>query len=33
MRAKSRTVRYVTAFHDLTRKTIHLASEARESRL
>ena len=33
MRARSRTVRYITAYHDLTRKTIHLASEARESRL
>lgn len=27
MRAHSRTVRYVKAFHDLTRKTIRLASE------
>lgn len=27
MRARSRTVRYVRAFHDLTRKTIRLASE------
>lgn len=33
MRARSRTIRYITAFHDLTRKTIHLASEARETRL
>ncbi len=37
MRARSRTVRYITAFHDLTRKTIHLASdedrETREARL
>lgn len=28
MRARSRTVRYITAYHDLTRKTIRLASEA-----
>jgi fructose-1,6-bisphosphatase II len=28
MRARSRTIRYITAFHDLTRKTIHLHSEA-----
>jgi fructose-1,6-bisphosphatase II len=28
MRAHSRTVRYVTAYHDLTRKTIRLSSEA-----
>ncbi|QOJ14975.1 MAG: class II fructose-bisphosphatase [Planctomycetia bacterium] len=28
MRARSRTVRYVRAFHDLTRKTIRLGSEA-----
>lgn len=27
MRARSRTVRYITAHHDLTRKTIRLASE------
>lgn len=33
MRARSRTVRYIRAFHDLTRKTIHLHSEAREARL
>lgn len=28
MRARSRTVRYITAYHDLTRKTIRLHSEA-----
>lgn len=28
MRARSRTVRYITAFHDLTRKTIRVASDA-----
>ncbi|MFO0839851.1 MAG: class II fructose-bisphosphatase [Phycisphaerae bacterium] len=28
MRSRSRTVRYITAFHDLTRKTIRLHSEA-----
>jgi fructose-1,6-bisphosphatase II len=33
MRARSRTIRYITAYHDLTRKTIHLASAAREARL
>jgi fructose-1,6-bisphosphatase II len=33
MRASSRTVRYITAYHDLTRKTIHLHSESREARL
>ncbi len=33
MRSRSRTVRYVTAFHDLTRKTIRLHSEAGETRL
>lgn len=33
MRAHSRTVRYIKAFHDLTRKTIRLASEARHTRL
>jgi len=27
MRSRSRTVRYITAYHDLTRKTIRLASE------
>jgi fructose-1,6-bisphosphatase II len=33
MRAHSGTVRYVKAFHDLTRKTIHLASTSRHERL
>lgn len=33
MRARSRTIRYITAYHDLTRKTIHLDSGAREARL
>lgn len=33
MRARSRTVRYVKAFHDLTRKTIYLDSERAETRL
>ncbi len=33
MRAHSRTVRYVKAFHDLTRKTIHLASTSRHEHL
>ena len=33
MRYRSRTIRYITAYHDLTRKTIHLHSEAREARL
>ncbi|MCG3127183.1 MAG: Fructose-1,6-bisphosphatase class 2 [Phycisphaerae bacterium] len=33
MRARSRTVRYVKAFHDLTRKTIYLDSERGETRL
>lgn len=33
MRARSRTVRYVKAFHDLTRKTIRLASQARHTHL
>lgn len=33
IRARSRTVRYIKALHDLTRKTIHLASEPGESRL
>ncbi len=33
MRAHSRTVRYVKAYHDLQRKTIRLASEARHIRL
>lgn len=30
MRSRSRTVRYVTAYHDLTRKTIRLHSDTRE---
>lgn len=33
MRARTRTVRYIKAFHDLTRKTIPLASAQTESRL
>jgi fructose-1,6-bisphosphatase II len=33
MRARSRTVRYVKAFHDLTRKTIHLASTSEHTHL
>jgi fructose-1,6-bisphosphatase/sedoheptulose 1,7-bisphosphatase-like protein len=33
MRARSRTVRYCKTSHDLTRKTIHLASEPGEARL
>jgi len=33
MRSRSRTIRYITAYHDLTRKTIHVSSEAREARL
>ncbi|MFQ5807367.1 MAG: class II fructose-bisphosphatase [Phycisphaerae bacterium] len=33
MRARSRTVRYVTAYHDLTRKTIRLHSEAADKPL
>ncbi len=33
MRAHSRTVRYIKAFHDLTRKTIRLASVDRHTRL
>ena len=32
MRARSRTIRYITAYHDLTRKTIRLASEHQEAR-
>lgn len=28
MRSRSRTIRYVTTYHDLTRKTIHLHSES-----
>jgi hypothetical protein len=33
MRAHSRTVRYVKAFHDLTRKTIRLHSRGRDTTL
>ncbi len=33
MRARSRTVRYIRAVHDLTTKTIHLRSEQREAKL
>ncbi len=33
MRARSRTVRYVKAFHDLTRKTIRLASQTGHTKL
>lgn len=33
MRAHSRTVRYVKAYHDLTRKTIHLASSSQHEHL
>jgi fructose-1,6-bisphosphatase II len=33
MRARSGTVRYVKAFHDLTKKTIHLASTSRHEHL
>jgi len=33
MRAHSRTMRYINAFHDLTRKTIRLASADRHTRL
>jgi len=33
MRAHSRTVRYITTFHDLTRKTIRLSSEAADKPL
>jgi len=33
MRARSRTVRYIKAFHDLTHKTIRLASAARHTHL
>lgn len=33
MRARSGTVRYIKAFHDLTRKTLPLASEPGEARL
>ena len=30
MRARSRTVRYIKAYHDLDKKTIHLRSDNRE---
>jgi len=33
MRAKSRTVRYIRAVHDLKQKTIHLRSVSREQGL
>jgi fructose-1,6-bisphosphatase II len=33
MRARSGTVRYVKAYHDLTKKTIHLASTSRHERV
>jgi fructose-1,6-bisphosphatase/sedoheptulose 1,7-bisphosphatase-like protein len=33
MRLRSRTVRYITARHDLTRKTIQLSSEQGELRV
>jgi fructose-1,6-bisphosphatase II len=33
MRARSRTVRYITAYHDLTRKTVRLHSEGGEQKL
>lgn len=33
MRAKSRTVRYIRAIHDLEHKTIHLRGEGREQKL
>jgi fructose-1,6-bisphosphatase II len=33
MRAHSGTVRYVRAFHDLSRKTVHLASTSRHEHL
>lgn len=33
MRARSRTVRYIKAYHDLTRKTIRLHSEAGDRRI
>ena len=33
MRARTRTVRYSKTYHDLTRKTIHLASEPGAARL
>ena len=33
MRSRSRTIRYITAYHDLTRKTIRLHTEAADQRL
>jgi len=33
MRSRSRTIRYITAHHDLTRKTIRLQTEAGETKL
>ena len=33
MRARSGTVRYIKAFHDLTRKTVHLATSSRHESL
>jgi hypothetical protein len=33
MRARSRTVRYIRAIHDLEHKTIHLRSAASDRRL
>jgi len=33
MRAKSKTVRHITTYHDLRSKTIHLRSDNREHRL
>jgi fructose-1,6-bisphosphatase II len=33
MRAKSRTMRHITAHHDLRQKTIHLRSDNREHRI
>src|SRR5205085_12270375 len=33
MRARSRTVRYIRAVHDLERKTIHLSSAAEDRKL
>lgn len=33
MRARSRTIRYIDAMHDLTRKTIHLQTEGAHTRL
>ena len=33
MRAKSRTVRYIRAVHDLESKTIHLRGEGHEQKL